>query len=46
MPAMRCFKGWLQALAGGMAMCVIMVALIVVACAALTFTTALAMGVF
>jgi signal transduction histidine kinase len=40
---MRCFKSWLQALAGGMAMCIIMLALIAVACVALVFTTALAL---
>jgi hypothetical protein len=46
MPVMRCFKGWLQALAGGMAMCVIMLVLIALACTVLVFTTAVAMVVF
>ena len=46
MPGMRCVKWWLQALAGAMAMCVIMLALIIVACASLAFTTVLALAAF
>jgi hypothetical protein len=46
MPLMRCLKWWLQALAGALAMSVIMLALLALACAVLAFTTALAVVAF